>query len=147
VLCNVCKVGSTTCAPISSFAQLVASISIWTFWLCTSEGDCSSSKVGTLAFSKCVLRGDSTFVLKMKYPAFGLSRGVKGTPLMVDNSPRGLLLNVYKLGLLETYPKLVEPNFVCFNVEMLATQTYHMHKRLNKVKHIQLNSNIFISKI
>jgi hypothetical protein len=57
------------------------------------------------------------------------------------------LLNVCKVDLLKTCPKLVEPNCVCFNVEISATQTYRMHKRLNKVKHIQLNSNIFVSKI
>jgi hypothetical protein len=147
VLCNVYKVDSTTCAPISSFAQLVVSISIWTFWLCTSEGDCSSSEVGIVAFSKCVLRGDSTFVLEIKYPTFGLSSGVKETPPMVDSGPRGLLLNVYKLGLLETCPQHVESNFVCFIMEMSTAQIDCMHKRLNKTKHIQLNSNKFISKI
>jgi hypothetical protein len=74
-----------------------------------------------LAFCKCVLRGDSTSVLEIKYPTFQLLGGVKGTPLVVDNSPRGLLLKLCKLGLLETYPKPVEPNYVYFTMEMSGT--------------------------
>jgi len=55
-----------------------------------------------------------------------------------------LLLNVYKLGLLETCLELMEPNYVCFIMEMSAAQIDYMHKRLNKTKHIQLDSNKFI---
>jgi hypothetical protein len=74
-------------------------------------------------FSKCVLKGDSAYVLEIKFPTFGLLIGVKGTPLVVDSSPRGLLFNVRKLGLLETCLELVEFNFVCLIMEMLAAQT------------------------
>jgi hypothetical protein len=73
-----------------------------------------------VTFSKCVLRGDSAYVLEIRFPTFGLLVGVKGTPLVVDNSPRGLLFNVRKLGLFETCLELVETNFVCFTMEMLV---------------------------
>jgi hypothetical protein len=79
----------------------------------------------------CILRGDSTSILNIIFPTFGLSGGEKGTPSIVDNSPRRLLLNVHKLALFKHSPKHVEPSFVCFIVEMLVTKI-HMHKRLIK---------------
>jgi hypothetical protein len=69
----------------------------------------------------CTLKGDLTSILNIIFPTFELSGGEKRTPLVVDNSPRGLLLNVCKLAFLKHFPEHVEPSFVCFITKMLTT--------------------------